>query len=392
MPDTFKTGMVFCEEVHLTPQLVEAFAVFSGDHNPLHLKEDTALTYGFPHPVAHGAIQTAVVSKLIGMKVPGPGAVWMSQSMEWLKPAYVGETLLVEAEIESVSAGAETLGLLLRATNEKGERVMNGAARVKRAARVGGGSDADSAAHVPRVALVTGGSRGIGASIARALGAAGFQVAVACHRGMKEAELLAEQIRAESGSATTHATDLSVEGSGAALASEVLRRHGRLDVLVHAATPPLPTTGLVETPLEELRACTRVHVEAALELVQAAAPGMMQRRHGRIIFLGSSHLFGTPQGKHGAYVAAKSMLAGMMRVLAAELGPHQITANMISPGLTITDLTANVPLRMKEVEARRVPLRRLAVPEDVARLAVFLAGDGGAYVSGQNLPLTGGPV
>lgn len=391
MPNTFQSGMVFCEEVHLTLQLVEAFAAFSGDHNPLHLKEETALKYGFPHAVAHGAIQTAVVSKLIGMKVPGPGAVWMSQSMEWLKPAYVGETLLVEAEIESVSAGAETLGLLLRATNAKGERVMNGTARVKKAARIGG-EEADPTLAVQRVALVTGGSRGIGAGISRALAEAGFQVAVAYYRGVREADLVAAQIRACGGGATTHAADLTLEGSGATLVQEVLRIHGRLDVIVHAATQVLPSAGLLETSLADLRACSRIHVEAALELVQAAAPGMIQGRHGRIILLGTSYLFGTPHAKLGAYVAVKSTLVGLMRVLAAELGPHQITANMISPGLTITDLTANFPLRIKEVEARRVSLRRLAVPEDVAKLAVFLASESGGYISGQNLPLTGGPV
>ena len=383
--------MVFSEEIHLTPKLVEAFAAFSGDHNPLHVKADVALKYGFPHAVAHGAIQSAVVSKIIGMQVPGPGAVWMSQNMEWLKPAYVGETLQVEAEIESLSAGGEILCLVLRTTNSHGERVMNGSARVKIAAKIGGELP-DNTPALKRVALVTGGSRGIGAGISKALAAAGFRVAVAYCRGAHEAEGVADFIRAAGGEATTHAADLSLDGSGATLVSEVLRRHQRLEVIVHAATQALPSASLQESTLADLRACSRVHVEAALELVQSALPGMIDRRFGRIVFLGTSYLFGIPPTKMGAYVAVKSALLGLMRGLAAELGPHQITANLVSPGMTITELTANVPMRLKEVEARRVSLRRLALPEDVAGLAVFLAGDGGGYVSGQHLPLTGGPV
>ena len=62
---------------------------------------------------------------------------------------------------------------------------------------------------------------------------------------------------------------------------------------------------------------------------------------------------------------------------------------MISPGMTVTDLTADVPARIKETEARRTALRRLAVPEDIARMAVFLATEAGGYVTGQNLPVTG---
>jgi 3-oxoacyl-[acyl-carrier protein] reductase len=383
--------MIFSEQIQLTPKLVEAFAAFSGDHNPLHVKADIALKYGFPHAVAHGAIQSAVVSKLIGMQVPGPGAVWMSQNMEWLKPAYVGETLVVEAEIESVSAGGEILCLVLRTTNDKSERVMNGTARVKIARKIGG-ELLETESESPRVALVTGGSRGIGAGIAKALATAGFRVALAYHRNTAEAENVAGLIRSTGGMATTHAADLSMDGSGAALVQSVLQRHQRIDVIVHAATQSLPSSNLQETTLADLRACFRVHVEAALELVQAAVPGMIERRFGRIILFGTSALCGTPPVKLGAYVTVKSALLGLMRVWATELGPHQITANLVSPGMTITELTANVPMRLKEVEARRVPLRRLALPEDIAGLAVFLAGEGGGYVSGQHLPLTGGPI
>jgi 3-oxoacyl-[acyl-carrier protein] reductase len=93
-----------------------------------------------------------------------------------------------------------------------------------------------------------------------------------------------------------------------------------------------------------------------------------------------------------AYIAAKQSLWGLVRSLALELGPQQITANMVSPGMTVTELTADVPVRIKEAEARKVPLRRLALPEDVANTIAFLASDSGGYLSGVNLPLTGGPV
>lgn len=382
--------MVFSEEVTLSPALVESFAQFSGDHNPLHLQAEAAREYGFARPFAHGAIQSAIVSKLIGMKVPGPGAVWMSQSMEWLKPLYVGDTVRVEVEIENVSPGAEVLSLALRAANQQGEQVMQGNARVKLASKLA--EQPDSETKEPRVALVTGGSRGIGAETALALGAAGWQVALTYHSNRHAADGVVQRITTGGSPAQAFAADLEAEGSGTSLVQEVAAAFGRVDAVVHCATHPVTPVALAELGAAEMRRYHRIHVEAAWELVQAALPGMQERRFGRLIFLGTTYLFGTPPVKLAPYVAAKQGLWGLVRCLSLELGPHQITANMLSPGMTVTDLTSDIPVRMKEAEARRVPLRRLAVPQDVAGAVAFLASDAGGYISGVNLPLTGGPV
>ena len=171
--------------------------------------------------------------------------------------------------------------------------------------------------------------------------------------------------------------------------AKVIAQFGRVDAIVHAATQSLPAATVLETTTEDVRRFLRIHVEAALELAQAAAADMALRKFGRLIFLGTGALFGAPPPKLAAYVTAKQALWGLARCLAAELGPQQITVNMISPGMTVTDLTADVPARIKETEARRTALRRLAVPEDIARMAVFLATEAGGYVTGQNLPVTG---
>ena len=390
MMNRFRAGMVFSEEVTLSPALVESFAQFSGDHNPLHLQAEAAKEYGFARPFAHGAIQSAIVSKLIGMKVPGPGAVWMSQSMEWLKPLYVGDTVRVEVEIESISPGAEVLSLVLRAANQQGEQVMQGNAKVKLASKLA--EQPQTETKEPRVALVTGGSRGIGAETAHALGMAGWQVAVACHSNRHAAEEVVQRIAGSGAAAQAFTADLQAEGSGTALVRDVEAAFGRLDAIVHCATHPVTPVALAELSSAGLRKYHRIHVEAAWELVQAALPGMQERRFGRLIFLGTTYLFGAPPARLAAYVAAKQGLWGLVRCLALELGPQQITVNMLSPGMTVTDLTSDIPVRMKEAEARRVPLRRLAMPQDVAGAVAFLAGDEGGYISGVNLPLTGGPV
>jgi 3-oxoacyl-[acyl-carrier protein] reductase len=386
----FTPGMTFVEEVALTPTLVESFAQFSGDRNPLHLEADAARDYGFARPVAHGAIQSAIVSRLIGMKCPGHGAVWMSQSMVWLKPAFVGDTIRVEVEVASVSEGAETLTLRLSAKNQGGDDLMHGSAQVKVASKLA--QQARVKADEPRVALITGGSRGIGAAMAEALAKAGHHVAIVYRTDRSSAEYVCKACTTNTVRAQAYNFDLAAPGSGTKLVERVLRDFGALHVIAHCATQPVQPLALNEIHSDQLRAYHRLHVEAALELVQAAMPGMVEQRFGRLLFMGTAYLFGAPPAKLAAYIAAKQGLWGLVRSLALELGPHQITANMISPGMTITDLTADIPQRMKEAEARKVPLRRLAVPDDIAQTAAFLASDAAGYINGQNLPLTGGPV
>lgn len=387
----FRQGMVFSDEVLLSADLVGRFADFSGDHNPVHLEPEAARGFGYARPIAHGAILTAIVSRIIGMKVPGPGAVWMSQSMEWLKPVFIGETVRVEAEITEISTGASVLHLALRATNQQAEPVMTGNAKVKVAAKLAI-AEPKQAQTEPRVALVTGGSRGIGAAAAQALANAGFHVAISYNSNQQAAQAVCREIAAKEVRSQAYAADFSREGAASELVQRVIRDFGRLDVILHAASQPLKTLGILELSAADYRDYWRVHVEAATELTKAAASGMSQRRFGRLLFLGTSALFGQPPAKMAAYVSAKQALWGVVRCLAQELGPQQITANMISPGLTITELTDDIPARMKEAEARRVPLRRLAVPEDIASLVTFLASDASAYLNGQNIPLTGGPV
>ena len=129
-----------------------------------------------------------------------------------------------------------------------------------------------------------------------------------------------------------------------------------------------------------------------MALVASASPGMAERKFGRFIFLGTAYTFGMPPGGLAPYVVAKGALWEFVKCAAAELGPAGITSNMVSPGMTVTDLTADVSARAKEVEARKSPMRRLATVEDTAGMVAFLASDAASYLNGVNLPLTGGPV
>jgi len=111
----FSKGQVFRKKFRVDSLLVEHFADLSGDRNPIHLDSDEARAYGYPRQVAHGAILVAMLSKMIGMEIPGPGAVWMSQSLDWVAPVLVGDEIELAVTVSHVSTGAGILILQVKA-------------------------------------------------------------------------------------------------------------------------------------------------------------------------------------------------------------------------------------------------------------------------------------
>jgi 3-oxoacyl-[acyl-carrier protein] reductase len=197
-------------------------------------------------------------------------------------------------------------------------------------------------------------------------------------------------IEGAKGRAIAIVVDASQPGSVGNALTEAASALGPCLGLVNAATPPLRAESADDLPLESLEEYWRVYVLGGMGLVQGLLPAMKQATWGRVVFLGTSALFGSAPAKSLAYLTAKSALLGLMRGLSVELGPAGITSNMVSPGLTITDLTRDTSPRAQMAEAQRNPLRRLARPEDAAQVVAFLLGDEAAFINGAHLPVTGG--
>jgi gluconate 5-dehydrogenase len=240
-----------------------------------------------------------------------------------------------------------------------------------------------------RVALVTGAGRGLGFEIARAMAAAGAHVIVN-GRDHGRLDSAVQRIVAQGGKAEAASFDVSDPDAVAPAIAGIGAKHGRLDILV-GNVGLRNRKGLFDFSLEEVRALIEVDLVAGFVLAREAARLMIPRKHGRIINVTS---IAGPLARAGdaAYIAAKGGLAALTRALAAELGPHNITANAIAPGFFATETNAGM-VADRDLNARfaaRVPLGRWGRPDEIAGSAVFLASDAASYVSGHVLTVDGG--
>lgn len=240
-----------------------------------------------------------------------------------------------------------------------------------------------------RVALVTGASHGVGRAIAETLAASGVAVVVGYGSDHSAAEQCVEGIRAKGGTATAAAADLAVTGGAKKLVDATVAAYGRVDIVVHAATPPIVAAPFMDTSIETFRTYFDIYVSAFAELAQLTAPAMKEARFGRLVTILSSAISEVP-ARMSPYITAKHAAYGLCRALAVELGPSNITVNAVSPSMVVGRRTDELGAAARESMTRKTPLRRLAEAEDVANAVRFLVGPEGAFVSGANLPVTGG--
>jgi 3-oxoacyl-[acyl-carrier protein] reductase len=238
-----------------------------------------------------------------------------------------------------------------------------------------------------RVAVVTGAARGIGRCIATHFGNAGYLV-VATDLDAAGAHDCATAIGAS-------ARALHMDVRDGAQVAEALQRvaqdHGGIDVLVNNAgrmtQGPFDQTGR-----DEFQAMLDVNVTGIFHCVQAAAPLMAQRRRGVIVNLASvSSVRGGGAVGNVWYGTTKAAVVAMTAGLARELGPSGVRVNAISPGVVETDMVRDfLTPPVRERVLARFPLARLATADDVARMALFLASDEAAFVTGQTIAVDGG--
>jgi 3-oxoacyl-[acyl-carrier protein] reductase len=239
----------------------------------------------------------------------------------------------------------------------------------------------------PRVALIPGGAKGIGRRIGVDLAQRGWSVAIAYRTSREAAEETVGQIEAAGGKALAVTADVSVPAECERLVKAAVAWQGRVDALVNCAGPFHRVDLFSETP-EGWREMFANNLDCLFYLSRIVAPGMIERKWGRIIAFSMSNadrLIAQPQLT--AHYLAKVSVLGLVRTLSKSLARHHITVNAISPGFIDSGSMGEEELK---AVSRNIPAGYVGSTADASSVALYLLSDEAAYVTGANIPVSGG--
>jgi len=239
------------------------------------------------------------------------------------------------------------------------------------------------------LALVTGGSGQLGRVMCRTLAGCGADVAIHYHRNKASADALVAELTGLGVRAIAVQADVTIEAEVRAMQARVQAELGAPDILVNNAVVQYTWKPVLEQALADYESQFRSSVLHNVLMAQAFVPAMQENGWGRVIGINtecSMQNFPT----QSAYVAGKRGMDGVLRVLAKEVGPQQVTVNQVAPGWMISE---DVPDGDEAAAYRAsVPLRRRGTDQDIANLVAFLASDLAAFISGQYISVSGGNV
>jgi 3-oxoacyl-[acyl-carrier protein] reductase len=237
-----------------------------------------------------------------------------------------------------------------------------------------------------KVALVTGASRGIGRAIAGRLAAQGALV-VAAARG-DNARAAVDAIAADGGRAEALTLDVTDAAAVEAAPGDIVKRHGRLDILVSNAGVTRDQL-LLRMKRDDWDAVLATNLTATFLLAQAAMRPMLKQKGGRIIAI-SSVVGQSGNAGQSNYAASKAGLIGFAKALAREVASRSITVNVVAPGMIDTDMTRAIAEKAQVDWSAQIPLGRLGTVDEVAAAVSFLASDEASYITGHVLAVNGG--
>ena len=238
-----------------------------------------------------------------------------------------------------------------------------------------------------KVILITGASRGIGRATALLLAGQGAKVIVNYNKSEREAEEVISMIREKGKEAILVKANVANEEEVKEMFSEIKEKFGRIDVLVNNAGI-MRSNLLLMTRTDEFDEIIETNCKGVFLCMRAATKMMMKKMSGKIINISS--IVGT-NGNSGqmVYAGSKAFLIGLTKSAAKELGMYGITVNAVAPGLIDTDMTKDLNEDIKQDLVNNISLGRIGVPEDVAKVILFLCSELSDYVSGQVIGIDG---
>jgi len=376
----------------LTQEDLDRFVELTGDDNKLHVSKEYAANTSFKKPVVHGMLGASFISTIIGTKLPGDGALWFSQSIEFLLPVRIGDELTIKAEVIKKLDKLQVIELQTDIFNQDKQKVTTGIAKVKIIEQEKPDEKIGDDKLLPRkVALVIGATGGIGSKTCVGLAKEGFDIIIHYNNNLEFARNLKAQIELLNRRAEIIAADMRIEENVKSVVEFVKQKFDVLSVVVNCATSKVVNIKYEDLDWADMQKQIDINIKSNFFLIKYCVPLFVPANYGKVILM-TTQAVETPNSEWLPYITAKTGLQGLGKALAFELAGKGIRINMVSAGMTDTELISNIPEKTRLVTAARTPLKRLALPEDIAAGIIFLASDKSDFMTGETLRINGGQV
>jgi len=374
----------------ITSDDIKKFVDLSGDDNRLHIDDEFASKTSFKKPVAHGMIGASFISTIIGTKIPGDGALWYAQSLEFLLPVRIGDKLKIIATVLKKIDRQNSIELQTDIYNQHKQKVTSGVAKVKIIEDEIASNDQEVTDE--KTILIIGSTGGIGTQTARTLAKEGYNLILHYHSNKVQANKLKKELEALTDKRIIVVkADILKDSDVSDMVSELSRYFKKISGFVNASTLHFGNIKLENMEWSDISSQVDINIKSNLNIVKNITPLMQENKYGKIVFMTTQYTEQMP-AELIHYITAKAALNGFAKALAVELAPKGIRVNLVSAGMTNTNLISDIPEKVKLITAARTPLRRLAEPQDVADAISHLISEKSDFLTGETVRVNGGQV
>lgn len=377
----------------ITDADIDKFVDLTGDDNKLHVNKEFAQKTEFKKPVVHGMLGASFISTLIGTKLPGDGALWFSQTLEFLRPVRIGDTITVIASVIGKNDKSNTIELKTDIINQNKQIVTTGISKVKVIAIQEDPLQSNALPDkiLQKSILIIGASGGVGQAVSEKLAKEGYEVILHYKSNKNNIDKLIKNISSTNQKIKTFQADLLIQSEVIELGIKIKRQFPNLIGFVNCSTISLPNIKFENLDWEDIQNHIDINIKSSFFLLKELMTIFINQKYGKIVFLGSQAT-DAPNSEWLHYIVSKSALTGFVKSLAIEFANKGINVNMVSPSLIDTDLVADIPQRAKLLIEAKTPLKRLCTPNDVAEAVSFLVSDKSNFITGETIRVNGGQV
>lgn len=377
----------------VTREEIEEFAKLSGDNNPLHISREFANNSGNRDVVSHGMLTSALVSRLIGTKLPGFGSLWISQDFEFTSAVFPGDLLKVFGKIIRVLSRGDLVEIEFEVSNQDAKTVLRGSGKVKL-------PDLKSNIEIQNAplirsaknmsALVIGASGSLGGEIFSSLSLSGVRTLGTFKTSPNKLEKRINALAKDGAVCRSIKLDVNNPKEISQVITFFEENWGPADIIINCGSTPPSGFKLEDTEIDSIMNHIRSEISGYLTFFKGFRDSMVEKRFGRIISIGTSATSGKADLGWSGYLAAKSASEQLIKSIASEYAAFGITANTISPGLSQTGMSANFAKQAMIAAKAETPSRQLVTHSEVAAFVCYLATNPSNAVNGQVITLDGG--